>query len=252
MSNTNQLKQTNFYNFIKYVMPSIITMLLVSFYSAIDSWFLAQYVSTNAMAAINVVLPYSNLIWGIAIMFTCGSCALVGIKLGQGKNDEANKYFTSMFWFLTLFTIIFASVTYYFLDNIILTMCATSALFSDASIYLKAIVISTPILAIKLFLEYYVRLDGKSSYSLLMYFVGFFLNIALDYITICKLDMGVLGASLSTVASIAISALIGIVYFKFYNINLRFVKFKWDSIYYLKSAINGAGEMLTEIGRAHV
>ena len=50
-------------------------MVLVSFYSAIDSWFLAQYVSTNAMAAINIVLPYSNLIWGLAVMFTCGSCA---------------------------------------------------------------------------------------------------------------------------------------------------------------------------------
>ena len=60
-------------------------MVLVSFYSAIDSWFLAQYVSTNAMAAINIVLPYSNLIWGLAVMFTCGSCALVGIKLGEGK-----------------------------------------------------------------------------------------------------------------------------------------------------------------------
>ena len=45
-------------------------MVLVSFYSAIDSWFLAQYVSTNAMAAINIVLPYSNLIWGLAVMFT--------------------------------------------------------------------------------------------------------------------------------------------------------------------------------------
>ena len=68
-------------------------MVLVSFYSAIDSWFLAQYVSTNAMAAINIVLPYSNLIWGLAVMFTCGSCALVGIKLGEGKRSLANTLF---------------------------------------------------------------------------------------------------------------------------------------------------------------
>ena len=66
----------SFSDFILYIFPSVVTMVLVSFYSAIDSWFLAQYVSTNAMAAINIVLPYSNLIWGLAVMFTCGSCAL--------------------------------------------------------------------------------------------------------------------------------------------------------------------------------
>ena len=100
----------SFSDFILYIFPSVVTMVLVSFYSAIDSWFLAQYVSTNAMAAINIVLPYSNLIWGLAVMFTCGSCALVGIKLGEGKRSLANTYFTSMFWFLTGFTAIFAIV----------------------------------------------------------------------------------------------------------------------------------------------
>ena len=152
-------------------------MVLVSFYSAIDSWFLAQYVSTNAMAAINIVLPYSNLIWGLAVMFTCGSCALVGIKLGEGKRRLANTYFTSMFWFLTGFTAIFAIVAYFNMDRIIYSLGSTALLFEDCKTYLKYMILGTPILAVKLFLEYYIRLDGRPAYSLIMSLTGFILNI---------------------------------------------------------------------------
>lgn len=154
----------SFSDFILYILPSVITMVLVSFYSAIDSWFLAQYVSTNAMAAINIVLPYSNLIWGLAVMFTCGSCALVGIKLGEGKRHLANTYFTSMFWFLTGFTAIFAIIAYFNLDRIIYSLGSTAVLFEDCKTYLKYMVLGTPILAVKLFLEYYIRLDGRPAY----------------------------------------------------------------------------------------
>ena len=158
----------SFSDFILYIFPSVVTMVLVSFYSAIDSWFLAQYVSTNAMAAINIVLPYSNLIWGLAVMFTCGSCALVGIKLGEGKRSLANTYFTSMFWFLTGFTAIFAIVAYFNMDRIIYSLGSTALLFEDCKTYLKYMILGTPILAVKLFLEYYIRLDGRPAYSLVM------------------------------------------------------------------------------------
>ena len=205
----------SFSDFILYIFPSVVTMVLVSFYSAIDSWFLAQYVSTNAMAAINIVLPYSNLIWGLAVMFTCGSCALVGIKLGEGKRRLANTYFTSMFWFLTGFTAIFAIIAYFNMDRIIYSLGSTALLFEDCKTYLKYMILGTPILAVKLFLEYYIRLDGRPAYSLIMSLTGFILNIVLDYYTIVVLGWGVFGASISTITSIAIS--------------------------------NGAGEMLTEL-----
>ena len=237
----------SFSDFILYIFPSVVTMVLVSFYSAIDSWFLAQYVSTNAMAAISIVLPYSNLIWGLAVMFTCGSCALVGIKLGEGKRHLANTYFTSMFWFLTGFTVIFAIAAYLNMDRIIYSLGSTALLFEDCKTYLKYMILGTPILAVKLFLEYYIRLDGRPAYSLAMSLTGFILNIALDYYTIVVLGWGVFGASLSTITSIAVSTLMGLAYFRLYKTNLRFTKFHWNKWYFIKSSFNGAGEMLTEL-----
>lgn len=179
----------SFSDFILYIFPSVVTMVLVSFYSAIDSWFLAQYVSTNAMAAINIVLPYSNLIWGLAVMFTCGLVPWSAL-LGEGKRSLANTYFTSMFWFLTGFTAIFAIVAYFNMDRIIYSLGSTALLFEDCKTYLKYMILGTPILAVKLFLEYYIRLDGRPAYSLVMSLTGFILNIVLDYYTIVVFRLG--------------------------------------------------------------
>lgn len=90
-------------------------------------------------------------------------------------------------------------------------------------------ILGTPILAVKLFLEYYIRLDGRPAYSLVMSLTGFILNIVLDYYTIVVLGWGVFGASISTITSIAISTLMGLVYFKLYETNLKFTKFHWNN-----------------------
>lgn len=108
-------------------------------------------------------------------------------------------------------------------------------------------ILGTPILAVKLFLEYYIRLDGRPAYSLVMSLTGFILNIVLDYYTIVVLGWGVFGASISTITSIAISTMMGLVYFKLYETNLKFTKFHWNKWYFIKSSFNGAGEMLTEL-----
>ena len=81
-------------------------MAFISLYSAVDIFYLAHYVSTNAMASISIVLPYTNLVWGLAVMLSAGSAALIGIMLGEGKTQEANKAFSLIFIFLVTVAII--------------------------------------------------------------------------------------------------------------------------------------------------
>ena len=140
-----------------------------------------------------------------------------------------------MFWFLTGFTAIFAIVAYFNMDRIIYSLGSTALLFEDCKTYLKYMILGTPILAVKLFLEYYIRLDGRPAYSLVVSLTGFILNIVLDYYTIVVLGWRVFGASISTITSIAISTLMGLVYFKLYETNLKFTKFHWNKWYFIKS-----------------
>lgn len=246
MSELNK-NTVSFIQFVKFIIPSILSMVFISFYSAVDGFFLAHYVSTNALAAINIVLPYINFIWGIALMLATGSSALVGIKIGEGKLREANSNFSLALWFLIATTLVVMLVSLLNLDSLVHYMGATSTLFADSRLYLLVLALSAPILAVKLFLEYYIRLDGSPLISLFTSFSGLILNIIFNYYTVVILKMGVLGTALSTIAAVTISMLLCIAYFLKYSQIIKFVKCKWDKGFISHSITNGSSEMLTEI-----
>ncbi|MEG2909827.1 MAG: MATE family efflux transporter [Erysipelotrichaceae bacterium] len=237
----------SYQRFIKFVIPSILTMACVSFYSVVDSFFVANYVSTNAMASVNIVLPYTNLVWGIAVMLATGSSAIVGMKMGEKKQKEANQKFSLMTFFLLIFASLLAMICLFFIDEIVYLLGTSDVLFADAKIYIFFLIVTSPILMIKLYFEYYVRLDGKPQLALLMSVVGLILNIIFDYVSVVHMNLGVLGASLSTALSIAVSSIVGFYYFTFGKSHLKFAKFKIDFVFILRSMLNGLGEMLTEM-----
>ncbi|MEG2908746.1 MAG: MATE family efflux transporter, partial [Erysipelotrichaceae bacterium] len=143
--------------FMKFVLPSILTMACVSFYSVVDSFFVANYVSTNAMASVNIVLPYTNLVWGIAVMLATGSSAIVGMKMGEKKYHEANQKFSFMTCFLLVLSSIMALICLFFIDEIVYLLGTSDLLFNDAKVYIFFLIVTSPILMIKLYFEYYVR-----------------------------------------------------------------------------------------------
>nr|WP_263345863.1 MATE family efflux transporter [Paraclostridium sp. AKS81] len=76
-------KKQNYKEFLRYVFPSIITMIFLSFYTTIDGFFVSRYVNSDALASINIIIPITCVVFGIAVMLATGSGALVGIKLGK-------------------------------------------------------------------------------------------------------------------------------------------------------------------------
>ncbi|MEG2342542.1 MAG: MATE family efflux transporter [Acidaminococcaceae bacterium] len=240
-------KKQSLFTFFKFILPSIFSMVFISFYSAVDSYYIAQYVSTDAMAAVNIVLPFTNLVWGLAVMLAAGSSALIGIKLGEGKREEADQGFSLIFLFLLALSTIVAVLALLNIDSIIYFMGATDLLYTNAKNYLFFIIAATPILVAKLFLEYYIRLDGHPAFALFISFIGLILNIIFNHYTIVVMGLGVVGASFSTVASITASTLLGVMYFLFYSRALHFTAPQWDTGFVLHSLTNGSSEMLTEI-----
>ena len=245
----SNITQTNisFARFIKFIIPSILSMVFISFYSAVDGFFLAHYVSSNALASINIVLPYLNFVWGISVMLATGSSALVGIKIGEGDLTEANRSFTLALLFTIALSFVVMLLSLLNLDSIVQYMGTTSILFADAKLYLIMLALSAPILTAKLFLEYYIRLDGSPMVSLFTSFVGLILNIVFNYYTVVILKTGVFGSALATVAAVTLSLVCCVSYFMYYSKILTFAKTTWHGGFIKHSLTNGSSEMLTEI-----
>lgn len=59
-------------HFIKYLIPSVLTMIFLSFYTTIDGFFVSKYAGSDALAGINIVIPVTCVIFGIAVMLAHG------------------------------------------------------------------------------------------------------------------------------------------------------------------------------------
>ena len=60
-----------------FAFPSIVMMLFMGLYTAVDTIFAARFVNTDALSAINIVCPMVNLTVGFATMIATGGNALV-------------------------------------------------------------------------------------------------------------------------------------------------------------------------------
>jgi len=115
-------------NFTSYVWPSIIMMVVIAFKYNIDSILAANMLGETQLAALSMAYPIQGLMWGFAVMLAAGSSAVVAIKMGEGKQDEANEKFTSICVLAVIMGVLYLLFTIVFMDPIIDLMGADAVL----------------------------------------------------------------------------------------------------------------------------
>ena len=240
-------KKQSYKEFLRYLLPSITTMIFLSFYTTIDGFFVSRFVNSDALASINIVIPITCIVFGIAVMLATGSGALVGIKMGEKDKEGANQLFSFITLVLLVIGIVFTILSTIFLEPILMFLGTTERLLPYAKTYGLVTVLMTIPMMFKLYFEYYARVDGSPKVALIMSGLGLILNIVFDFLFIVIFDMGILGAGLGTYISITISGIIGLIYFVGNKSNLKFIKPKANFRALFNSCYNGSSEMFTEL-----
>lgn len=239
-------KKATYGQFLKNLVPSIITMIFLSFYTTIDGFFVSKYAGSDALAGINIAIPVTCVIFGAAVMLATGSGAMIGERMGQGKWEKVRSLFSFICVVLLIFSIVFTAAGLIFLRPAAAMLGASKRLMPHVLPYMGVIFASTLPMSFKLFFEYLVRTDGSPKVALAMSSTGLILNVILDYIFVGVMNLGTFGAALGTAVSITISALIGLVYFLKFS-TIRFARPKADYRALLHAYTNGSSEMFTEL-----
>jgi len=176
-----------------------------------------------------------------------GGSAIVGSKLGAKNNDDANKTWSLIFYFSIGVGVILTVLGLLFIDKLLNMLGATPELFGYCKTYGIIFISIIPFAIGKIILEYFIRTDGKFMLSLALSIIGGIINIVFDYIFIVILGMGIAGAAIATAMGIAISALIGFIYFFTKHSTLKLVKPKMNVKALGEVMVNGSSEMLTEL-----
>ena len=64
--------------YFKFTFPNMIGLIAMSSVSLVDGYFVSRYVSSVALAAVNIIIPLITVVFGISIMLTIGVAVLIG------------------------------------------------------------------------------------------------------------------------------------------------------------------------------
>ncbi len=194
--------------------PTIISMLVSSFYNMVDTYFVGK-IDTSATAAVGVVFSLMAFIQAFGFLFGHGAGNFMARKLGEKDREEASRIANAGFFFCLVFGIIFMIVGLIFVDPLAYLLGATDTIHPYAVDYMRIILIGSPYMMASFVLNNQMRYQGNAVYAMLGILAGAILNIVLDPILIFQLNLGIKGAAYATIISQGISflLLLGATYF---------------------------------------
>ena len=184
--------------FLKYAIPSAFSMFISALYTIIDGIFVGQGVGDAALAAVNIVLPFTVILVGMANMMAVGGGSLVSKYIGAKEIDKAVNIFRQVCKFLLMLSIAISIICVVFTDQIVKLLGATNNLQGLAVDYLRFYALFSIPNLIGIVLNSFVRNDQRPKLAMISIISGAITNIILDYVFIFKFGFGIKGAAIAT------------------------------------------------------
>ena len=123
--------------------PTIISMLVTSFYNMVDTFFVGK-INTQATAAVGVVFSVMALVQACGFFFGHGSGNFISRKLGAGEFEEANKMAATGFFSAFFTGVLLGMIGLAFLEPIAGLLGSTPTILPYTKDYLRIILLGCP------------------------------------------------------------------------------------------------------------
>lgn len=207
--------------------PTIISMLITSFYNMADTFFVGK-LGTSATAAVGVVFPLMAIIQALGFFFGHGSGNSMSRKLGARKVEEAEHLASCGFFSALICGAIILVGGLFFLEPLSRILGSTDTILPYTKQYLSVILLGAPYMTAALTLNNQLRFQGSAFYAMIGITTGAVLNVILDPVFIFVLDMGIAGAAWATILSQLVSFVLLLIGIKVSNcvpLRLRNMKY---------------------------
>lgn len=231
--------------------PTIISMLVTSFYVMADTYFVGK-INTQSTAAVGISFSIMAIIQAFGFFCGHGSGNFISRRLGARDYRSAERMAATGFFCAFFIGFLIALFGLIFLEPICVALGSTPTILPYAKTYLGIILLGAPFMASSLVLNNQMRFQGNAVYAMIGITVGAFLNIALDPLLIFVFDMGIAGAAWSTFISQVCSFTI-LIFMDRKGENIRInYRYFTPTPAYLKEIVYGGSPSLCRQGLASV
>ncbi|MCR0264051.1 MATE family efflux transporter [[Clostridium] innocuum] len=233
--------------FFKFVIPSVVSMLVFNLYTMVDGIYVARFVGEHALSAVNISMPYVNFIFAFSILFSVGTSTVVAIYRGENNMRSANETFTRNTIFLTVCALIITFLALVFQNELALFLGASEATLPYVHDYLGVLIWFTFFFVVSYSMEVLVKTDGFPKLATTAVTVGAITNIVMDYILVVHVGMGIRGAAIATGLSQVLTFTVFTLHFLGKKGTIHWCKTTMDLTIYKRIIPIGTADFITEL-----
>lgn len=238
--------------FLKFVIPSVVSMLVFNLYTMVDGIYVARFVGEHALSAVNISMPYINFIFAFSILFSVGTSTVVAVYRGENHLTKANQVFTTNTAVLSICALLITLIAATQLDALAVFLGASEITMTYVKDYLGVIVWFSFFFIVSYSLEVLVKTDGFPKLSTLAVSIGAITNIVMDYVLIVLFGMGIKGAAIATGLSQVLTFSVFFYHFFKQKGNIHWCRCKMDLSIYQRIIPVGTADFMNELSAGFI
>ena len=251
-----QIKLSDHFTYSKllyFTLPSIVMMVITSIYSVVDGLFVSNLVGELALSAVNIMFPVSMILASFGFMLGTGGGAIVARTMGEGKQELANRYFSMIICCVLGLGLVFSLVSVFYTESIARLAGASDLLMDDCIAYGRVLLGGSAVFMLQVAFQVFFVVAEQPHRGLLFSIASGLTNMALDYVLIGPLQMGVAGAAWATVTGYAVGGLLPL--FCFLRPGKGALRLTATALYpkqLLEACFNGSSELMSNLSSSVV
>lgn len=232
---------------LKCAVPAAMSMIFSGLYSVVDGIFVGRCIGSDALAAVNLVMPLITIAFSLAELIATGSSVQLATLLGQKERDQANRTFSVCIKVIVGMSFLIGLVFFFFCKPLLTLMGADGIALQYSVEYIRVYAVFVPLIIVFFAIDNYLRICGKQNYSMMLNIVTAVLNIALDFLLIVVLRQGIRAAALTSCISISVGTVMAFYPFFKNKLELKFVAGNIPFKQFAQLAANGSSEFFSSI-----
>ena len=191
----------------QYAIPAIIAQIAASLYNLIDRAFIGHIpnVGTDAISGLTNTFPFMNLSVAFGAMIGVGGATLLSVRLGQRDYDSARNILGTLVTLNVVVGVLFAAVSFLFIDEILLFFGASENTLPYARDYMEVVLAGNIITHLYFGINAALRSSGHPKQAMVATIMTVVMNAVLTPLFIFGFGMGIRGAALATILAQAIT-----------------------------------------------
>ena len=239
---------------LRFVLPCVGTMLFTSIYGIVDGLCVSNFVGKTAFAAVNLIMPVPMLVGSVGFMLGTGGSAIVGITLGEGDREKADRYFSLFVWTGLILGIVLSAIGVLIVRPAAALLGAEGEMLDYAVRYGRLLMICLPFFILQnMFQSFFVTAE-KPHLGFAFTVAAGVTNMVLDVVLVGMLHGGVEGAAIATFISQTVGGVLPVFYFlnKRSSSSIHLGRAQWNGGVIRSACINGSSELMTNLSMSLV